>query len=88
MLLLALLQELPDQLLDPGDVSSNLKDQLLILGVLEAELVGLRRPDMLLADDASQKTLLSFQDVWEAGKEEQLSLTNIRNGNIEQNLPH
>ena len=54
MLLLALLQELPDQLLDPGDVSSNLKDQLLILGVLEAELVGLRRPDMLLADDASQ----------------------------------
>ena len=32
---------------------------------------------MLLADDASQKSLLSFQDVGEAGKEEQLSLTNM-----------
>ena len=60
----------------------------MILGVLEAELVGLRRPDVLLADDASQKTLFSFQDVGEAGRAEQLSLTNIRNGNIEQNLPH
>lgn len=56
VLLFVLLQKLPDQQLDAGDVASHLQHRAVLLRVGEVEGVHGARPHVLLPDDASTTT--------------------------------